>query len=238
MKNQKPLGHRAYGHIPHFMGSRMTPSDKHCQPGQQDIMTKKARDKKDLIIVQEKLDGSNCSIAKINNNIYALTRAGYEAKTSEFIQHKYFDMWVDENISRFYNLLNNGERIVGEWLMQAHGTRYELKHEPFVAFDIMNGHNRMNYHSFLLRVLPYCFTVPRLIHIGQPFKIDNARKAIQISGHGAIDPVEGFVYRCEREGKVDFLAKWVRPDKIDGKYLPEKNNVINHVWNVLPKNVL
>ena len=30
---------------------------------------------------------------------------------------------------------------------------------------------------------------------------------------------EGVVYRVERKGKVDFLAKWVRPDKDDGKYL-------------------
>jgi len=33
----------------------------------------------------------------------------------------------------------------------------------------------------------------------------------------AIDPIEGLVYRVERKGKVDFLAKWVRPDKV-GRY--------------------
>ena len=37
----------------------------------------------------------------------------------------------------------------------------------------------------------------------------------------ALDPVEGAVWRCERQGAVDFLGKYVRPDKIDGKYLPE-----------------
>ncbi len=39
--------------------------------------------------------------------------------------------------------------------------------------------------------------------------------------HGAIDPVEGAVWRVEREGRVDFLAKYVRADKIDGKYLTQ-----------------
>ena len=34
MKNTKPLGHKAYGHIPHLQGSRMTPMDKHCELGQ------------------------------------------------------------------------------------------------------------------------------------------------------------------------------------------------------------
>jgi hypothetical protein len=36
---------------------------------------------------------------------------------------------------------------------------------------------------------------------------------------GAIDKVEGVVYRVERKGKVDFLCKYVRPDKKDGCYL-------------------
>jgi hypothetical protein len=31
--------------------------------------------------------------------------------------------------------------------------------------------------------------------------------------------IEGVVYRVERKGVVDFLAKYVRPDKVDGKYL-------------------
>jgi hypothetical protein len=30
------------------------------------------------------------------------------------------------------------------------------------------------------------------------------------------------VYRVEREGKVDFLAKWVRGDKEDGKYMSQE----------------
>jgi hypothetical protein len=217
---KKPLGHKAYGHIPHFSGSRMTPSDKHCEPGQQKIMTEKARDRHDLIIVQEKLDGSNVAVAMIGGRIAPLTRSGYMAETSPYKQHHYFAKWVYNRQDRF-TFLNEGERVVGEWLLQAHGTRYVLPHEPFVPFDIMIKHERLNYHDFLLRVLPYHFTVPRLIHIGQSFKLEQAKKAIQESGHGSIDPVEGFVYRCERNRCVDFLCKWVRPDKIDGKYLPE-----------------
>lgn len=226
----KPLGHKSYGHIPHFKGSRMTPADKHCEQGQQKIMTEKSRDRNDLIIVQEKLDGSNCSVAKVGGQIIALTRAGYTAETSPYEQHHYFATWVGKQKERFDKLLNEGERVVGEWLMQAHGTRYELTHEPFVVFDIMTKHERTLYHDFLLRVLPLNFIVPKLIHIGQPLKLERAKKMISESGHGAIDPVEGIMYRCEREGRVDFLAKWVRPDKVDGKFLPELNGGHTH-WN-------
>ncbi len=49
--------------------------------------------------------------------------------------------------------------------------------------------------------------------------------------HGALDPVEGVVWRVEHRGKVDFLAKFVRPDKVDGLYL-EKGAPI--VWNWRP----
>ncbi len=227
---RKPLGHKAYGQIPHFRGSRMGPSDKTCEPGHQRIMTDKARDRHDLIIVQEKLDGSNCSVAKLNGKIIALSRAGYTAETSPYALPHHFADWVAKHEARFDALLHDGERIVGEWLIQAHGTRYELSHEPFVVFDIMQKHHRLTYHDFLLRVLPLGFTVPCLIHIGQPYKLEQAKKKIEVSGHGALDTVEGFVYRCERHGKVDFLCKWVRPDKEDGKYLSEISSQ-EAVWN-------
>lgn len=232
----KPLNKKAYGHIPHFIGSRMTPTDKHCHSGQQDIMTKKPRDRKDLIIVQEKLDGSCCAVAKINGEIIALTRAGYVASSSPYRQHHYFDMWVRDSINqaRFDYMLNEGERVAGEWIIQAHGTRYEIQDDQiFIPFDIMIDSDRLVYHDFLLRVLPLCFAVPRLIHIGQPYPLEKAKKAISVSGHNAIDPVEGFVYRCERIDKVDFLIKWVRPDKIDGLYLGGDQEV----WNISPDQI-
>ena len=233
MKKIKPLGQKSYGSIPHMIGSRMGPADKHCEPGQQDICTKKARDYKDLIIVQEKLDGSNCSVAKINGEIYALGRSGYLAESSPFEQHIYFAEWVKKYKLRFKALLNEGERICGEWLLQAHSTRYNLHHEPFVVFDIMRGHDRLIYHSFLKRVLPKGFIIPRLIHIGQPIKLEKVLSKLEPSGHGAIDMVEGCVYRCERDNKVDFLIKYVRPDKEDGIYLPERSDK-PIIWNINP----
>lgn len=230
--NEKPLGHKSYGSIPHLSYSRLGPADHTCEPGQERIATKQPRDKNDLIIVQEKLDGSNCSIAKIKGEIIPLGRAGYRAETSPYKLHHLFAEWVFENKKRFEHVLKEGERIVGEWLAQAHGTRYKLPHEPFVVFDIMSkGHERMCYHDFLLRVLPQQFIVPRLIHLGQPISVEKVLKKLEPSGHGAIDPVEGAVWRVERKGKVDFLVKYLRSDKVDGCYLPENNNG-KEVWNI------
>lgn len=229
-ENIKPLGQKAYGSIPHLPYSRLGIGDHHIELGQALIATKKVRDSKDLVIVQEKLDGSNCAVAKIEDKIIAICRSGHLAETSPFIQHLFFDKWVKQNYERFYKLLNEGDRVCGEWLVQAHGTIYELPHEPFVVFDLISKNKRLTYHNFLLRVLPLGFIVPNLIHIGQSFSLDKALKKIELSGHGAIDDVEGVIYRVERGDQVDFLTKFVKHSKVDGKYLPEFNNG-ESIWN-------
>ena len=228
--NIKPLGQKSYGSIPHLPYSRLGIGDHHIENSQALIATKKTRDKNDLIIVQEKLDGSNCSVAKVKGQILALGRSGYLAETSPYEQHKLFAKWVKSNEERFIKLLNENERICGEWLAQAHGTIYNLTHEPFVVFDLISKNERTTYHNFLLRVLPLNFVVPHLLHIGQPLSIEKALKKVEVSGHGAIDEVEGVIYRVERNGKVDFLTKFVRQSKVDGKYLPQ-NNSSQIVWN-------
>jgi len=225
----KPLGHKNYGSIPHMKGSRMGEADRHCSEGQERIATKTPRDYRDLIIVQEKLDGSNVGIAKVNGEIVALSRSGYLAKTSPYHQHLVFSDWVESTKWRFEEL-KEGERIAGEWLYQAHGTRYDLPHDLFVAFDLMTEHTRTPFMEFSYRMTKFGLVMPRLIHLGQPISVKNVLKRLEPSGHGALDKVEGAVWRVERDNKVDFLLKYVRPDKEDGIYLPEisgKKPVIN-----------
>lgn len=231
-KPNKPLGRKAYGSIGHLPGSRMGEGDHHCHEGQGAICTEKVRDRFDNVIVQEKLDGSCCAVAKTGlREIVALGRSGYEAISSPFKQHRLFHSWVWKNFNRFDEMLIPGERIVGEWMIQAHGTKYKLPHEPFVAFDIMTEANRLPYLEFIERVLPYGFETPHLVSYGLPMSIKEAMKRLKESYHGALGNVEGAVWRVERKNKVDFLAKYVRPDKIDGCYLPEKTEYTEEIWN-------
>ena len=81
-RNRKPLGGKAYGSISHLPGSRLGPGDHQCHEGKAVICTIRARDRHDRIIVQEKLDGSCVAVAKVDNRIIPLTRAGYPAHTS------------------------------------------------------------------------------------------------------------------------------------------------------------
>lgn len=231
MKPEKPLGRKNYGSIGHLPNSRIGPGDHHVHAGQAVICCSKARDKHDRIIVTEKLDGSNCGVALINNEIVALGRAGYLASTSKYEQHQLFAHWVRENEPRFKLLLHEGERVVGEWLAQAHGTRYNLIHEPFVIFDIMTESDRTPWDTVVARCKNFEFTTPHVLSDGPPFPISQLES--QQSYHGAIDTVEGAVWRVERQGEFDFMAKWVRPDKEDGKYLSEIS-LQEDVWNWRP----
>jgi hypothetical protein len=226
----KPLGQKAYGSIGHLPHSRRGPGDHAVPLGIAKICCEKPRDRHDKIIVQEKLDGSCCAVALVEGEIIPLGRAGWTAATSPYEQHQMFAAWVRHNEDRFRALLKEGERVIGEWLAQAHGTRYALTHEPFVAFDIMTKSIRLSYDEFITRI-DQKFVTPHVVSIGSPISTAEAMLNVQQhNAHGSIDPIEGVVYRVERKGKVDSLAKFVRPDKQDGCYLTEISRQPN-VWN-------
>lgn len=244
MERIKPFGYKNYGSIPHLSGSRLGERDYVANPGHERIATMRRRDRFDEIIVQEKLDGSNVGVGMIDGVLYPLVRAGYPASTSPHRQHWEFSNWVFLNEERFRAVLQDGERLAGEWLMQAHGTRYELAHEPFVAFDLMTAETRIPYDELVERING-TFVLPFLLHRGDSISTQEVLSLLGMHGHhGALDNVEGAVWRVERDVPVgnqqvrrrvvDFLCKYVRSDKEDGIYLPEVSGR-DAVWNWLPE---
>ncbi len=231
----KPLGRKNYGSIGHLPCSRMGPADHSCHIGQQRIATEKTRDKYDVIVVTEKVDGSNVGIARLGDDILALGRSGYLAQSSKYEQHQLFAAWVRVRESYWREVLTPGERLVGEWLAQAHGTRYVLPHGPFAAFDLMVGERRLPFKALVDRCGAFAIPMPKLLHIGGPISVEAAMALHGDGAHGCDEP-EGAVWRVERKGEYDFMAKWVRPDKVDGKYLPEVTGALSEVpiWNWRP----
>ena len=71
---------------------------------------------------------------------------------------------------------------------------------------------------FLLVMILCCKLISYCLVRGAPIAEDVPHNPV-VALHG--EEVEGAVWRVEREGRVDFLAKYVRPDKIDGKYFPQ-----------------
>lgn len=229
----KPLFRKNYGSIGHLPGSRLGPGDHHISDGQSKILLDKTRDYKDLVIVQEKLDGANVGVLRQNGELIAISRAGHRCVDSNLEQFKMFERWVRAR-EDWFDCINEGERLVGEWIAMAHGTRYDT-YTPFIPFDLItHGEQRLPYINFCKRI-GYQFMMPKLLHIGGAISIKKIEKLLDVregewyGHHGALEPVEGAVWRVEREGKVDFLGKYVRQFKQDGKYFSENRDEL--VWN-------
>lgn len=231
-KPVKPLGGKAYGSIGHLPSSRIGPGDHFVHAGQQAICTEKPR-KGDRIVVTEKLDGACMSVANIDGELIALSRAGYRARDALYEHLNLFEFYLADNRAKFTDLVRPGERVAGEWLAMAHGTIYEPRHaffEPFIAFDIFRDGARILTDEFRDRCAAAEVRRAFCIHdSGEPLSVASAIEQLSqpdiafagdtVGFHGSREPVEGAVWRVEREGRVDFLAKYVRHDKVDGKYL-------------------
>lgn len=227
---------RAYGSIPHLPGSRTGSADRTVSAGQARLCTVPPGDSRDEVIVQEKLDGSCVAALRDGDRIVALGRGGDEAARSPNPARRLWAAFVGDHADRFRAVLEPGERLVGEWLALAHGTRYVLRHEPFVCFDLMRGTDRLPLDALAARV-GEGFVLPGLVHRGAPLDPEAALGRLGAGFHGAIDPVEGAVWRLERTEagatRVIVVAKYVRASKVDGALLPE-NSGAAPIWNWHP----
>ena len=220
----KPLGRKSYGSIGHLPGSRLGPGDHTVHKGQARICTEQVRDRHDLVIVTEKLDGSCMAVARLEGRIVPLGRAGYPAWTSPFEFQRRFGEWVAEREDLFRHVLRDGERLVGEWMYLVHGTIYERLCDLWYAFDLMRGQDRAPMAEIDERLKDTPLSRPAELFRGnRGYSISETDERLGRGGvYDAVrDGAEGAVWRVERRGKVDFLAKYVRPGKVDGQYLPD-----------------
>ncbi|MCS4088906.1 RNA ligase family protein [Rhizobium sp. BK176] len=237
VKPPKPLGNKAYGSTPHLIGSRLGPGDYSLTQEHSDLFTGKRRRKGDHFIVTEKIDGSCVSVAKLDGNIIALQRAGYLAATSPFALHHAFDRWVAARRDYFDAFLGEGERVVGEWLHTAMGTRYDIvdPDQLFVSFALFHDRfstDRAIYDEFRSRTDAAGLPRAALISEGPAIGIEEVLEKLGERGfHGAVDGIEGAVWIMETNGEFNGVAKYVKADKVDGKYISnitQAGDVVNY----------
>lgn len=231
MNSSKPkkLITRNYGSIPHLSNSKLNQqTDKKIPLKQEKILTTKVRDRHDVIIATEKVDGCNAGIIKLNSKIYGVTRAGYDVRDSPFKHIRLFQEYIEAHKKRYIEMLKERERLCGEWMVKVHSLEYNLPHEPFIAFDLINSNNeRLIYDKLIDICSQYDVMTAGLIHRDSPITIKDAMKKLGNGFHGCMEQAEGVVYKCERNGKVVFLAKYVR-DKIDGLYMNNESKYNNY----------
>jgi hypothetical protein len=220
---------RLYPKIGHLPGSRTGPNDRQISPSLAERLTAKGRPD-DRVVVQEKLDGSCVLVMRHEGALLAMGREGGRCDESRNEGRRRFAAWLAGREGLF-GWLDEGEKLAGEWLALAHGTRYALPHGPFVAFDLFDARRERASEEVLAARLPPALPRPRLLHEGPPIALGAALEALGERGHhGALEAAEGVVYRLESRGRMLALAKWVRAGKIDGAYLADHGGG-EHVWN-------
>lgn len=225
----KPLSCKNYGSIKHIRGSKISDaSDKIIDERLEGIIFNPPKGWK--IFTTEKMDGSNVGVGKVNGELVAIQRQGFLCQSSERLQHQLFVKYVEFWKSEFDELVNEGERITGEWLLQAHGMKYDIKDscDLFRPFDIFTNENkRVPYQSFKEKMIYSIFEECKLISDKSNLNIDGLNHCC------AVRNIEGVIFRAEKDGVFQFNTKYVRPDFEQGKYLPEVTGS-EVVWNFDP----
>ena len=223
-----------YPKIPHLSGSRTGPSDRHVSRQREHTLTVAAREGA-RIVVEEKLDGTCVAVAREGDSVVAYGRGGRLARSSRNVGRRLFARWVFEERERLFGLLDGFQRACGEWLPLAHGTIYDLPHEPFVLFDLLDDKRALCREQMADRARAAGLTVPCILHKGAALPTSEALLRLGAGGKHGAAAAEGVVYREEdpRDGTCRFVAKLVRQAKVDGLYLADHTGK-DHVFNTWP----
>jgi ATP-dependent RNA circularization protein (DNA/RNA ligase family) len=232
MKPTKVLDYKTYNSIGHLSGSRLGASDSKIDAKTEKCLTVMLPEHmKCFLYIEEKMDGTNVCVVRLHGELRVLSRSGYDCKESPQKQHQMFYRWVMANKEKFNKLLtNNHDRVVGEWLAQAHGTIYNGLSNPFQVFDLYHEKRQLPV-SLRTKLVEQAglVNVPIVLAGLTAVPIDVALSCVNKNA-------EGVVYRLEKmkknatvmENTPWIIAKVVRMEKEDGKYLTDPNL---SVWN-------
>lgn len=234
----KVLDYKTYNSIGHFATSRVGPKDHHIDSKTELLCTTAfPLHQKCYLYIEEKMDGSNVTVVRLNGQIYALGRSGYDCKDSNLEQHRMFYRWVEKNKEKFEKLLpNEHDRVVGEWMVQAHGTIYKDLPSFYMAFDLFYNKEQQSVRTRIKAVEDVgLYNVPLIYKGDTPISLEIA------STWPSMNPdAEGVVYRLEKVNKNHphefnkpwIIAKFVKQDKVDGKYIKAfSGEEIKPIWN-------
>lgn len=218
------LGERPYHSIPHMPGSRVGEADRHINDGQYQRYLR-IKNYREFIAVTEKLDGTCVGVVKTENGLVAIQRNGYPCSESPYEMHHRFVEYVKDHEVNFKLILSEiGDRIMGEWVAQAHGIIYDQLPDFFFAFDAKLSGVWIDTLSLRERCWWGLIATVPLIHYGMPLEPQYWEKLTRRSAFCSNKPAEGLVFRRELDGKRIDIAKWVRNDHVPGRYLPGTDN--------------
>lgn len=122
-----------YPRTPHLAGSRL-------QPGDEDLALTATESLSGLLLViEEKLDGSNCGISFDQAGNLILQSRGHVLTGGA--RERQFDLlkrWASHHILWFREILRSRYVMYGEWLFARHTIPYDALPHYFLEFDVLD----------------------------------------------------------------------------------------------------
>lgn len=222
----------SYPTIQHIKGSKMIDNaDKLLGQREQDWLTVKTRSPHDVVIVTEKVDGCNVGVLRRGNELFPILRKGFDVLSNPLDWIREFHEYVDVRKDRFWSLLNDGERVCGEWMIKTHTLQYRMKHEPFICFDLITDNYRDNYLSARHRLKSNGFVTAGLVHYGTAIPAQVAIGMLGDGFHGVAGEPEGIVCRYESKDGFLFSGKYVSNTFVGNTEIFRQNidsGIMNH----------
>lgn len=219
---------RNFGHIGHLTGSKMIDiEDKLLDIENQVRFTSCKRDKNDVVIITEKIDGMNAGVVKKNGMLYPINRKGYDSRGMKF-QHPDLEVlgdtwakWVDNHYELYDSILEEDERMVFENCIFVHTLRYNFKNDPVFLLAKYNADNKRINH-ILLKELANRFGIQQapVLNIGIAIPPEIVISQYPKGVVGVKGEIEGIVYSYEHGGEVETTAKFVS-NKLLGTMSPQ-----------------
>jgi hypothetical protein len=206
-----------FGTIGHLSGSKLIDEkDKLLNEEEQRKFTVCKRDKNDLVIITEKIDGMNAGVAKKNGYLYPVNKQGYDVRNMGSVNKELeilgveWAKWVDENYPLYDKLLVEGERLVFENCIVQHTLRYNFRNDPVFLLAKYNlDGKRINYQCLTELAKSHGIQQPPLLNIGVALPAQLVINQYPKGLIGVQGQIEGIVYNYEHNNEHIGCAKYV-----------------------------
>lgn len=193
-----------YPRTPHITGSRV-------QPGDEDLRQVARETLRGLhLVVEEKLDGSNCGISFDTERRLTLQSRGHVLSGGP--RERQFDLlkrWASHHATVLSGILGCRYVMYGEWLYARHTIPYDELPHYFLEFDVLDRESReflsTDRRQALLHGSPV-ISVP-VLAMGQ---IADLESLLGRSTCSASEKMEGLYLKHEEQGRVAGRYKYVR----------------------------
>jgi hypothetical protein len=193
-----------YPRTPHINGSKIQPGDVDLNVVAREVLRGLP------VIVEEKLDGSNCGLSFDRQGSLILQSRGH-ALTGGARERQFdlFKRWASHHQDALRRLLGNRYVMYGEWLYARHTIRYDRLPHYFLEFDVLDREEGVflstNRRRVLLAGCPVV-SVP-VVAEGEVARLESYLGQSQCS---STEAMEGLYIKYEADGQVMGRYKFVR----------------------------